>query len=198
MVLLPTVSSLREQMTPDRENTDFVHYSNMSWTFLRIFERNRTGNFLIVLSLILPLGHYWSPYAAFPLISKVLTGNSIPDKLLKMKYFFCPNPSVGPGRFPLVSLFSLPYSSVLHVPYTSLQTKSFTWVSGSPLTHAASASAFSTGIYQMAALACLQLWVLVAEPHAFIATALRSTLTGIDKIDKIWLFYVFHLNISIS
>lgn len=96
-------------------------------------------------------------------------------------FFFNLNPSVCPGRFLLASLFSLPYSSIQHAPpHTSLQTKCFSWVSGSSLTQEASTSALFTGIYQMAALAGLQMWVLVAELHAFIATTLSSTLTGMD------------------
>lgn len=51
---------------------------------------------------------------------------------------------------------------------------------GFQVAQAASPSAFSTEIYQMAALAGLQMRVLVAEPHAFIAKTLGSTLTGID------------------
>lgn len=77
-----------------KTHADFLHYSNMSWNFLRISERNRAGNFLkTVPSLILPLGHHWSPCAAFPFISQVLTGNSLPDKLLKMpRDFVLPQP----------------------------------------------------------------------------------------------------------
>lgn len=120
----------------------------------------------------------------FPSFPRYWQGKGTPFQIKCWKWLktlFCPNPSVSPCRFPLVSLFSLPYSSPApHAPHASLQKKYFSWVSGSPLTQAASTSAFSTEIYQMVALAGLQMWVLVSEPHAFIATTLSSMLTGID------------------
>lgn len=102
----------------------------MSWIFLRLFERNRAENFLkAVPSLILSLEHL-----QIPLGSNLLhfPGSGINYwKLLKT--LFCHNPSVCPGRLPLVSLFSLPYSSPApHASHTPLQTKCLSWVSGSP------------------------------------------------------------------
>lgn len=96
------------------------------------------------------------------------------------KTFFLPQP-FGMSRQIPAGFFVQP-SLVFYSTCSShlLQTKCFSWVSGSSLTQAASTSALFTGIYQMAALAGLQMWALVAELHAFIATTLSSTLTGMD------------------
>lgn len=65
VVILPTVASSQNRW---KIHADFVHYSNMSWMFLKIFERNRAENFLkAVPSLILLLVHHQVSFCSISL-----------------------------------------------------------------------------------------------------------------------------------
>lgn len=65
VVILPTVTSSQNRW---KIHADFVHYSNMSWMFLKIFERNRAENFLkAVPSLILLLVHHQVSFCSISL-----------------------------------------------------------------------------------------------------------------------------------
>lgn len=126
---------------------------------------------------------YWSACAALPFISQVQPQYFFLDKLLRVTSgFFCPNPSLSPGRFLPVSLFTLPYSfPTPHDSHVSLQIGCISWIPGILLIQAALSSAFSTDTYQMAALTGLEMRVLVAEPHVFPSNSSQlCVVTGIS------------------